>query len=49
MPFLIDKGRNQKIEKIEKSILNPFFSSGKSINRFFKKSIFFPALLKRPK
>ena len=36
----------EKIGKIEKSILNRFFSPEKSINRFFEKSIFFPALLK---
>ena len=47
MPFLIDKGRNHKnIEKNEKSILNRFFSSAESINRFLDKSIsFLPALL----
>ena len=45
--FFIDKWwKYGRIEKIEKSILNRFFSSGESINRFFEKSIFLPALVK---
>ena len=34
-----------KIEKIEKSIFNRFFSLEESINRLFRKSIFLPVLV----
>ena len=43
--FRLTNAGIKKIGKIEKSILNRFFSPEKSINRFLEKSIFLPALI----